>query len=323
MKPPLGGLLNRHGIPDRLPHEHLGGFVLPVDWAALQPSLGAPVDSRPFDAADDWITKNAPGMGYKVRPYLGAYAPDEAKALDGGPFTYRWHVPPHSDGHKPTVGRFWAAPGTPYAKAANDFVRALGAMLDHRPTCRGFDVSATGQESAEVCLLFGSPPPGYSEADRQAALLHSVDVACAAFPTTHVSIALHALATWESRSGGAATMAGSGWKATVDELQPALWRRHGTQLSVFHTGLGDKTVRADGKAPTLDAYAAWFDRKLLFGVQTESLHNGVSHPQQQLGWFAGSGGIYIELPSGWDAWAKEPWFGPLNDRLIANARGRS
>lgn len=322
LKPHLAGLLNRQGIPAGKPFRDLGGFVVQDTWGHANPKPGA-FDWSVIDESVAWIRANAPWMGVKLRFGAGIWAPAWAKALGGTPIPYAMHQPnaPASPSGAST-GRWWSAPGTPYANAWEAFLVALCARYDPVPEVRSINVAMVHMESSEMCLIFGNDSDwagaGYKEADRQAALLREVDVLTSKAPTTHVDFAFHGLHTI-----GAGSRFNNGWAGTY-QLAAALYEAHsGEQLTAFHTGFGDKTAPGGVlSASGHQAYDTWLTRRYPFDLQTESINNGFSTPEPILRKAVGMGVTSVELPSGWGPWASQPWFAEVNKQLAVNAAAR-
>lgn len=108
LKPVLGGLLDRNGVPPAAYVNSLGGFVVRANWSDLQPTSGGPL--APDNAIDGAITAvralNATyhiNLGLKLRVLAGTSAPDWVKDLGGRPIL----LLNAQNGAEGTIGRFW------------------------------------------------------------------------------------------------------------------------------------------------------------------------------------------------------------------------
>lgn len=309
MKPQLGGLLFRHGPPKDV--TNLGGFVDQEVWSSLEPSQGK-YDFSNIDKAAAFA--KAHKIAFKERIYCGCYAPTWAKSLGGAPMPYTIH----NGGGQTTVGRWYSPPGSPYFQAHDALFAAVGKHIDAIPECRAVNVSAVHSETAEVCLIFGNTPQntvGYKESDRQAALLAHIDTLARSAPSTHIDLAchpLHTLGPGPYGPGDSGTLA----------LAKAVHAKYPSQLTIFHTGLGDKMV--DPHTGQVTAAGAWYTALLGTGIhldlQTETLGNGFSNPPVTLGWAIRNGVMSIELPTGLAYGA--PQYAALNSAFQANAAAR-
>lgn len=135
VKPVLGGLLDRKGMPPKSHWAVINGFVVTATWAQLQASPGAPLTvNNPIDQAIAAVrAKGGPtGMKLKLRIKAGVDAPQWAKELGGPPVPMVW-------GKKTvTVGRFW----TPeFGQAYSNLQGLLAARYDEVPEIAQTEVS--------------------------------------------------------------------------------------------------------------------------------------------------------------------------------------
>lgn len=123
----LRGLLDRKGPPSDAYINELDGFVVKVNWSALQPdSFGPIVANNAIDNAINWV-RNTPGaadLSIKLRVLGGIYAPGWAKRQGGAP------VNVYSGKHVFTMGRFWTSD---YGAAYRDLQNKLAARYDGVP----------------------------------------------------------------------------------------------------------------------------------------------------------------------------------------------
>jgi hypothetical protein len=131
LKSPLAGLLDRSHMPSSAFYSVMGGYVVNVSWAALQPSPGV-LNTAPIDQAIALVRQansNGAHMGLKLRVFAGTGAPNWAKNLGGPPFIAR----DRSSGATGTVGRFW----TPeFGQAYQNLEAQLAARYDGVPELR-------------------------------------------------------------------------------------------------------------------------------------------------------------------------------------------
>jgi hypothetical protein len=128
LKPVLGGLLDRNGVPQAAYVNSLGGFVVRASWSDLQPMPGGPLASD--NAIDRAITAvrviNATyhvNLGLKLRVLTGTSAPEWVKDLGGHPILL---LNPQN-GAEGTIGRFWT---DAFGVAYDQFEALLAAKYD-------------------------------------------------------------------------------------------------------------------------------------------------------------------------------------------------
>jgi hypothetical protein len=148
LKPVLGGLLDRNGVPPTAYVSSLGGFVVRANWSDLQPTSGSPLAAD--NAVDRALTAvraiNATyhvNLGVKVRVLAGTSAPDWIKNLGGRPILL---LNPQNAAEG-TIGRFW----TDAFGAAYDQLEALlAAKYD--------DVAEIREVTIARCTTFYDEP---------------------------------------------------------------------------------------------------------------------------------------------------------------------
>ncbi len=148
LKPVLGGLLDRNGPPSAAYVTSLGGFVVNVHWADVQPVAGGPLTSN--NAIDQAITTvrtlNAQyhvDLGLKVRIFAGIWAPNWAKDLGGSPIAL---INPQNSAQG-TIGRFWSEQ---FGAAYDHFEALLAAKYD--------DVAEIREVTIARCSTFYDEP---------------------------------------------------------------------------------------------------------------------------------------------------------------------
>jgi hypothetical protein len=136
----------------------MGGFVVNVHWADLQPSPGASIASN--NAIDQAITTlhqidPSGRIGVKVRLFTGIYAPDWAKSLGGPPIP----ITDPTTGASGTIGRFWT---NGFGAAYNDLEMKLSAMYDSAPEIREVTISRCTTVYAEPFIRDAANPSAVS-----------------------------------------------------------------------------------------------------------------------------------------------------------------
>lgn len=138
VKPELSGLLDRQHAPAAQLAPVLGGWVVNVTWATLQPTQGGPIaGNNAIDQALALIRTNPAyaHMHLRLRVSAGVGAPDWVKTLGGAP-VYIFNTTDNVGG---TVPRFWT---TPVEQAYASLQASLAAKYDRAPQIQ--DVSITG-----------------------------------------------------------------------------------------------------------------------------------------------------------------------------------
>jgi Phosphoesterase family len=138
LKPELSGLLDRQHAPALQLAPDLGGWVVNVTWASLQPTHGGPIAANnAIDQAIALIRSNPAyaHMHLRLRVTAGVGAPDWVKTLGGAPV----YIYNNTDSVGGTVPRFWTAP---VEQAYASLQTSLAAKYDNDPEIQ--DVSITG-----------------------------------------------------------------------------------------------------------------------------------------------------------------------------------
>ncbi len=145
----LGGLLDRHHVPEERFRGVVKGFVATIPWATLQPEADAPLAAR--NLIDQAISvARAERLKLKLRVTAGIDAPDWAKRLGGEPV-------PVSDyyGRKGTVGRFWSQG---FGQAYLRLQQRLAARYDDVPEIIQTEITRCTTMFAEPFLRQGRTP---------------------------------------------------------------------------------------------------------------------------------------------------------------------
>jgi hypothetical protein len=154
LKPVLTGLLDRDGPPTAAYLSVMGGFVVNVHWADLQPTPGAPIASNnAIDQSIALLHQIDPSgrMGLRVRLFAGIYAPDWAKSLGGAPIQITDPV----TGASGTIGRFWT---DDFGAAYDDLETKLAAKYDSVPEIRDITISRCTTVYAEPFIRDAADP---------------------------------------------------------------------------------------------------------------------------------------------------------------------
>ncbi|MGH7776174.1 MAG: hypothetical protein ACREPI_03235, partial [Candidatus Dormibacterales bacterium] len=190
----LTGLLDRQGVPEAGFVGVLGGFVVNVDWSALQPVQGGPLQTAPIDqalAAARQLNSRGGHLGVRLRVWGGVQAPAWAKNLGGPPISV-YDPYAHVGG---TVGRFWSAA---YGQAYQQLQAALAARYDSVPEIRDVTVTRCSTVYDEPFIRDTGDPgtvrnllaAGYTTAADEACQMQQID-AQAVWHGTRSALALN------------------------------------------------------------------------------------------------------------------------------------
>jgi hypothetical protein len=158
LKPALTGLLDRDGPPKPAYVSVMGGFVVNVHWADLQPTPGSAIASNnAIDLAIAALPQIDPSgrMGLRVRLFAGIYAPAWAKSLGGPPIRITDPV----TGASGTIGRFWT---DAFGAAYDDLETKLAAKYDSVPAVREITISRCTTIYAEPFIRDAANPNAVS-----------------------------------------------------------------------------------------------------------------------------------------------------------------
>lgn len=139
LKPALGGLLDRNGVPPAGFLGALGGYVVNAYWKDLQPTAGGTltpdnVIDRAISDVNALNAEHGTQLGLKIRVFAGIWAPQWVKDLGGSAVTL---TNPQSGGTG-TIGRFWT---DAFGNAYDHFVDLLAAKYDQVPVIREVTIS--------------------------------------------------------------------------------------------------------------------------------------------------------------------------------------
>ncbi len=194
LKPELAGLLDRNGAPSVSLAPDLGGWVVNVTWAALQPTSGSSIASdNPIDQAIALIqtTPAYANMHLRIRIMAGIDSPGWVESMSGGSV----YVNNDQSGTGGNVPRFWTAP---VEQAYANLQALLAARYDTSPEIEDVTTSACMTVFAEPLIREVSDPTsvanllaaGYTEAADETCQEDAV-AAQGVWVHTHSSIALN------------------------------------------------------------------------------------------------------------------------------------
>ena len=182
VKAPIRGLIDRQGPPKAAATGLVNGYVVKVDWAALQPVRGGElVANNAIDLAIARVRQAdfAGHMTLKLRVVAGIGAPEWAKEIGGQPLPFLTN----QTGTKTTggtIGRFWLPEfGAAYA----DLEAKLAARYDAVPELREVTVARCSTLYDELFIRQRSPESnrttligaGYTKAADQACIKEAID----------------------------------------------------------------------------------------------------------------------------------------------------
>jgi hypothetical protein len=139
LKPAITGLIDRNGLPAAAYAPDLGGFVINMNWANLQPNgSGTPIVTTGIDnALNAMAALNASTGAHlyaKLRVFIGVNSPAWAKSIGGASFS----VDDTASGVTGSVGRFWTAA---FGDSYNNMMQQLAAKYDTDPRIRNVTMS--------------------------------------------------------------------------------------------------------------------------------------------------------------------------------------
>lgn len=320
VKPAMAGLTLEQ--PDQLTDADaglVGGVVVPVSWADLQPRQGGDI-ARPnaIDAAVQRVERfdaahPTTPVYLKIRILAGLSAPAWAKSLDGFapvPVVHR------QEGVSGTLGPFW----TPaYAAAYADFQRRLAAVYD--------DVDVVRDVSISQCMILYAEPfqrdvddfstlysEGYSITADEACLRGQID-AQAVWTHTHQSLSLTPYRPWRTEDGAAPRQ--GAFDLDVTRSTMAYCR----QTLGDRCTLENNSIRSDWITSTMppsmaSLYAAMAEAGGPLTFQTAS-PSRVGDLETTVDWARKQGAWSVEIPARYDTQAMRE----ANSSLLDAAHG--
>jgi hypothetical protein len=311
LKAALSGLLDRNGVPPTSYVTSLGGFVVNVDWSALQPSQGAPLAAN--NAIDQAITAvrtlNATyhvQLGLKIRLMAGISAPQWAKELGGSPVSLI--NPQNAAGG--TIGRFWTGQ---FGQAYDQLQTLLAAKYDNVPEIREVTISRCTtfydepfiRDSAYLPNISALLDAGYTLAADETCQREEID-ASAVWQHTHVDLAFNPY-----------EVIGAGGVTSTDELFTESMMAYCRQVLRTQCVLENNSLRT----PPLASYAAMYQSMTTLGqpiaFQTATVSR-IGSLTATLQYAVTLGASSVELPGGYEALGTPSTFASITHTLAAN-----
>jgi hypothetical protein len=313
LKPPVQGLLDRHGFPEASHTEAVRAFVVNTTWASLQPTLrGAIVRPNDIDRAIEQARRS--GMTLKLRVRAGIHAPEWAKRIGGPPIAlYYTGATVRSAGRLAgTIGRFWHPEfGAAYA----DLQARLAALYDAVPEVRQTGVTRCGTIFTESYLR-NTGEPRNMRALVAAGFTRSADDRC-----HDEQITAHLV--WQRTRSGVAfnpyqAIEPDGRSKVVD-LPYTL-----AEMERCRAVLGPRCVLENhslsSERLSVPEYAAMYDKMRELGPPYDfqtATRDKIGNYQHVLDWAAAFGASSVELPVGYRDWPPSV-LTPYRIRLAAN-----
>ncbi len=307
LKPDIGGLIDRgsgphtptggssFSVPPSTWQSVVNGFVVNATWADLQPKKGGPIASH--NIIDQAIAATPAHEHIKLRIWAGEYAPDWAKALDGGPL-------PTASGLG--IGPWWKHD---YMAAYADLQTKLAALYDAVPQIRNVTISGCMTLYAEPLLkddvnsgteLTALIAAGYTNSKDQNCQQKAI-AAHAVWTTTHQSFSFNPYSNLNPSTPGTDE---AFTESLMDDCVTTLGKR---------CSLENNSIRYPNNPGAYEQmYAHMVADQIAYGVaidfQTATLSKLNTAPEQGLGaalhWACGgySAGVHassVELPAGY------------------------
>ena len=290
----------------------MGGWVVNVTWAQLQPASGTAIASdNPIDQAMARIhsTQAYSGMHLRIRIFAGIDSPGWVDAMSGGSV----YVYNSAAGQGGQVPRFWTSP---VEQAYAHLQVLLAAEYDTNAAIEDVTTSACMTVFAEPLIREVTDPTsvanllaaGYTEAADQTCQEDAI-AAQAAWTHTHSSIALNPYQAISS-SG----------KSSVDEAFTQ------TLMAYCHSTLGQRCTLGNNSIRTASMgtqyeqmYSAMKGTGPTLYFQTAQAKL-VGNLQSTVGWAIAEGANDVELPSGYQTLLTATQMKADDQALSANAQ---
>jgi hypothetical protein len=314
LKPVLGGLLDRSGVPPSAYLGSLAGYVVGVHWSDLQPTSGAAIaPDNPIDRAIAEVAAvNAADhthLGLKIRVLAGVSAPEWAKSLGGSPVS----ISNPQNGATGTIGRFWT---DAFGAAYERLEILLAAKYDEVPAVREVTISRCTTFYDEPFIRDASDPltvnaligAGYTvEADENC---QRQEIAAAAvWRHTHSDLAFN---PYQAIDSGGTTRVDEPF---TESMMVYCRRVLGTACVLENNSL---------RTPPLPAYQAMYAEMLALGgpmaFQTAAAQR-VGDLQSTLNYALTLGADSVELPSGYEGLATPATFSATDHALAVQPSG--
>ena len=311
LKPILGGLLDRNGVPPAAYVTSLGGFVVSVHWSDVQPSPDGSITSD--NAIDRAITAvrqlNATyhvDLGLKLRVLAGVWAPPWVKNLGGHPILL---LNPQGSAEG-TIGRFWT---DAFGRAYDRLESLLAAKYDGVPEIREVTISRcttfydepfirdTAYAPNDTALLSA----GYSVAADETCQREEVE-ATTVWQHTHSDLAFNPYEVVNA----------DGLNST-DELFTQSMMQYCRQVLGAACVLENNSLRDPPQQSYLAMYASMNQLGQPLAFQTATVSR-VGNLQSTLAYAVGLGANSVELPGGYEALGTPATYASTNRALAAN-----
>jgi len=312
VKPELSGLVDRTGAPPVALAPYMGGWVVNVTWASLQPTSGATIASdNAIDQAIALIhsTPAYSAMHLRIRIFAGIDSPGWVDAMSGGS-VYVFNSEADQGGQVP---RFWTAP----VEAAYAHLQVLlAAEYDTNPVIEDVTTSGCMTVFAEPLIREVTDPTsvadllagGYTEAADQACQEDAI-ADQEVWTHTHSSIALNPYQA----------ISASGSSSIDEAFTQSLMTYCHTTLGERCT-LGNNSIRTASLGPQYDQMYSSIKGAgptLYFQTAQASL---VGNLQSTVLWAVCEGANDVELPTGYQSMLSAAQMKADDQALVANAQ---
>jgi hypothetical protein len=321
LKAPLSGLVDRQGQPPTSYLGVVGGWVVNVPWAQLQPTPGGPIApdnliDQAIAAVDQVNATEHLDLGLRIRTGAAAGAPAWLKNEGGTPVTV--HNP--QGGQTGTVGRFWTAR---YGAAYAQFESELAAKYDDVPVVREIDISRCSLLFDEDMIRFGNDPT--TDANLLAAgYTVSADQACQKQQVQQMTVWHKTLLDYSFNPYQVITPSGHSTDVTfTDQMMSYCRSVLGQQCVLFNESIRSPISALGAKYAAM--YAAMKQLGAPIGFQTATSAR-VGDLASTLAWAQQEGAECVELPTAQgSSTSTTPLVAPgalvgWNSKLSANAR---
>ncbi|MGA9114582.1 MAG: hypothetical protein WB802_12415 [Candidatus Dormiibacterota bacterium] len=312
VKPELSGLVDRTGAPPASLAPYMGGWVVNVTWASLQPTSGASITSdNAIDKAIALVdsTPAYSGMHLRIRIFAGIDSPSWVDSMSGGSV----YIYNSTAGQGGQVPRFWTSP---VEQAYAHLQVLLAAEYDTNPTIEDVTTSGCMTVFAEPLIREVTDPTsvanllaaGYTEAADQTCQEDAI-AAQGAWVHTHSSIALN---PYQAISGSGSV--------SIDEAYTQTLMSYCRSTLGSRCTLGNNSIRTASLGTQYDQmYSSMHctGPTLYFQTAQASL---VGNLQSTVLWAIGEGANDVELPTGYQTLLTATQMKADDQALTANAQ---
>lgn len=309
LKAPIAGLIDRQHAPTSAFYSVVDGYVLNVNWSALQAAAGGQITANnPIDqeiVKVRALNKSGAHLAIRVRLFAGIGAPNWAKALGGPPLA----VTDPASGASGTIGRFWSPA---FELAYADLENRLAYAYDGVPEIRETTISG--------CMTIYAEP--FIVHPNNAAVLWNAGLTVAAGQECQRA-AVRAHRAWQTtRSDLAFNPYQEILSAKTSKIDEPFTE---SMVAYCRTTLGAKCVLANNslRSTSLGAlYDSMYAKIAAAGpnitFQTATMAR-VGNLLATLGIAVGLGAASVELPSGYQT-SSAGSYAAVRTNLIANAK---